>query len=62
VPEIDRFTRLDDLPEMLRVEEAARWLDVSKGIVYEMCRRNELDHVRLGRLLRIRRDGMKVAK
>jgi len=59
VPNIDRYTPLDQLPELLRAEEAARWLDVSRGSIYEMCRRGELPYVRLGRLLRVRREGLK---
>lgn len=55
---ISRTTPLETLPELLRVEEAAVVLDCSKGLVYEMARRGELPSVRLGRLLRIRRDGL----
>jgi excisionase family DNA binding protein len=43
---------------LLRVEEAAAWLDISKGLAYELARRGELPSVKLGRLLRIRRDGL----
>ena len=50
---ITRHTSLADLPEFLRVEEAAIWLDVSEGVVYELCRQGRLRGVRLGRLLRI---------
>ena len=53
---ISRRTPIGELPELLRVEEAAAWLDTSKGLVYEMARRGDLPCVRLGRLLRIRRD------
>lgn len=52
---ITRTTPVDDLPALLRVEEAARVLDCSKGLIYELCRRGELAHVKLGRLLRVRR-------
>ena len=55
---ITRLTALADLPELLRVEEAAAWLDVSRGLVFEMCRRGDLPSVRLGRLVRVRRDGL----
>jgi excisionase family DNA binding protein len=55
---ISRVTPLADLPELLRVDEAAAWLDVSKGVVYEMARSGELASVKLGRLLRITRHGL----
>jgi excisionase family DNA binding protein len=55
---VTRLTPLSQLPELLRVEEVAAYLEVSKGLVYEMARRGELPTVRLGRLLRIRRDGL----
>jgi excisionase family DNA binding protein len=47
-----------ELPELLRPEEAAAWLGVGRGIVYELARRGELASVRLGRLLRITRSGL----
>jgi excisionase family DNA binding protein len=55
---ITRMTPLAHLPELLRVDEAATWLDCGKGIVYELAKTGELPSVRLGRLLRIRRDGL----
>lgn len=55
---IDRYTPLVDLPELLRVEEAAAYLDCGRGIVYELAKIGELPSVRLGRLLRISRDGL----
>jgi excisionase family DNA binding protein len=57
---ITRQTPLADLPELLRVEEVALYLGISKGLAYELARRGELPSVRLGRLLRIRRDGLDV--
>jgi excisionase family DNA binding protein len=56
---ITRHTPLADLPEFLRCEEAAAFLGVSKGIVYELARRGELPSVRFGRLLRIKREGLR---
>jgi excisionase family DNA binding protein len=55
---INRYTPLADLPELLRVDEAAAWLDCSRGCVYEMAANGELASVRLGRLLRIPREGL----
>jgi len=56
--EIDRKTPIEELPELLRVEEAARWLDVSRGVLYEMIRRNEIASVRIGGLVRIPRSAL----
>ena len=52
------MTALADLPELCRAEEVAAYYGCSKGAVSEMVRRNELPSVRLGRLLRIRREGL----
>jgi excisionase family DNA binding protein len=58
LPAITRQTPLADLPELLRAEEAAAWFGVSTWTVYEMVKRGELPTVRLGRLLRIKRDAL----
>jgi excisionase family DNA binding protein len=50
------------LPELLRAEEAARYLGISKGLVYEMVKRHELPSTKLGRLLRIPRSGLDQVK
>ena len=55
---VNRHTPLADLPEFLRVEEAAVWLDCGRGIVYDLAKTGALPSVRLGRLLRISRDGL----
>jgi excisionase family DNA binding protein len=52
---ITRRTPLADLPEMLRVEEAADWLGISKGLVYTMVRNGEIPHCKFGRLVRVPR-------
>jgi excisionase family DNA binding protein len=59
---VTRLTPINELPELLRVEEAALYLGTSKGLIYELARRGELPSVRLGRLLRIRRDGLDALK
>jgi excisionase family DNA binding protein len=59
---ITRLTPLADLPELLRVEEAAAFLDISKGLVYSLARSGDLPSVKLGRLLRIRREGLEAAR
>jgi excisionase family DNA binding protein len=56
---ITRMTPLRDLPELLRADEAAAWLGVSTWYVYELVKRNEIAHVRIGKkLVRIKRDGL----
>ena len=55
---IDRHTPVDELPELLRVDEAAAWADVSPGLVREAIRRKQLHAVRLGRLMRVSRDSL----
>jgi excisionase family DNA binding protein len=57
----DRSTPGASVPEWLRAEEAADLLGVSRGLVFELCRRGELPHRRLGRLLRVHRDGVRPA-
>jgi excisionase family DNA binding protein len=58
VADINRHKPLLDLPELLRPEEAAAVLGISRWLVYELAKRGELPSVRLGRLLRITRDGL----
>jgi excisionase family DNA binding protein len=55
---ITRITPRSDWPELLRVEEAATLLDISRGVAYDLVRRGELPSIRLGRLLRIPRSGL----
>ena len=59
--EITRQTPLNELPELLRVEEAAAYLGIGRGLAYELARQGTLPSVRLGRLLRIKRDGLEAA-
>lgn len=56
--EITRATPADQLPELLFVAEAAAWLGIGKTLCYELVQRGELPHVKLGRLVRIKRDGL----
>lgn len=57
---------LDDLPEVLTVEEAARVLRISRGAAYELARqwresggRHGLPVVTLGRSLRVPRHALR---
>jgi excisionase family DNA binding protein len=58
VADVTRRTPLDELPELLRVEEAASFLGISKGLAYALARRGDLPSVKFGRLLRITRSGL----
>ena len=42
-------TNLDELPDVLRPEEAARVLRVGRNTMYEAIRRGEIPAVRIGR-------------
>lgn len=57
---------LDELPEVLTVEEAAKVLRIGRGTAYELARlwratdgREGLPVVTLGRSLRVPRDGLR---
>ncbi len=50
---VTRYTKFDDLPELVRPDEAAAWLDLGRTAIYELIRRGELEHLRFGRLVRI---------
>jgi len=54
-PEITRFTPFGELPELLTPEEFATYTGTGRTLVYELCRRGELQNVRFGRLVRIPR-------
>jgi excisionase family DNA binding protein len=58
-PGITRYTLREDLPEWLRVEEAAAAVGVSTSVVYGMCTRGEMPCKKFGRLLRIHVDGVR---
>jgi excisionase family DNA binding protein len=55
---ITRETPLDDLPELLRVDELARWCDCGTGVIYDSVKTGALASVRLGRLVRIPRSAL----
>jgi excisionase family DNA binding protein len=55
---ITRTTPIDELPQLVRVDEASAWLGCSRGLVFELCRRGDLQSIRLGRLLRIPREAL----
>jgi excisionase family DNA binding protein len=53
---ISRRTPLLQVPELLRAEEAASCLVISRTLAYQLVQRGDLPTVRFGRLLRVRRD------
>jgi excisionase family DNA binding protein len=55
---ITRTTPAEALPELLFVAEAAAWLGIGKTLCYELVQRGELPSVKLGRLVRVQRDGL----
>ena len=55
---ITRLTPIADLPDLVRVSEAATVLDVSEGTVRGLLARGELAMVRCGRLVRIPRSSL----
>ena len=56
--EITRTTPAEALPELLFVSEAAVWLGIGKTLCYELVKTGQLPSVRLGRLVRVRRDAL----
>jgi excisionase family DNA binding protein len=56
--EISRTTPLVDLPELLRVDEVAVWADTSRGTIYSAIAERQLPSIRLGRLVRVPRQGL----
>jgi excisionase family DNA binding protein len=50
---ITRHTKLEDLPELLTVREAATWLGVRPSLIRDLQWREELGVARIGRFVRI---------
>ena len=46
---IDRFTKFQDLPELLTIEEFRKFLGISRTGAYELCRTGEVPSKRFGR-------------
>lgn len=57
-PVVTRSTPIDELPELLTPHEAAAWLGISLWSVYDLVRRGEIQHAKLGRHVRITRRGL----
>jgi excisionase family DNA binding protein len=53
VSPVDRSVPYELLAEFLSPDEFRQYLGLSRNGVYELIRRNEIPHVRFGRLIRI---------
>ena len=49
---------MDDGALLLTVEQAAKLCQISRGLAYDLIARDELPHIRLGRVIRIPRHGL----
>jgi excisionase family DNA binding protein len=49
----DRRTPVEELPEFLSPEEFRRYVGLGRSTVYDLLRRDELPHVRFGRVIKI---------
>jgi excisionase family DNA binding protein len=56
--DITRTTPVAQLPEYLSIAEVATYLGIGRGLCYELARQGELPSIKLGRLLRVRRDAL----
>lgn len=55
---ITRWARASDLPELLRVDECAQWLNCSTSAVRDLIRREVLPVVHIGRHHRVPREAL----
>ena len=60
-PPIARSIPYELLPEFLSPEEFRQYLGLSRNGVYELLRRQEIPHVRFGRLIRIPKTALRAA-
>lgn len=58
MPDINRLTPVEQLPELLFVAEAAEWLGIGKTLCYCLVKSGDLPSVKLGRLVRVKREGL----
>ena len=49
---------MTDGTDVLTVDEAAALLKVNRNTLYEGCARNEIPHRRIGKLIRLSREGL----
>jgi len=51
--------KLEDAPDVLTVEEAARYLRIGRRLAYEMVKAGELPSLRLGRRVLVPREALR---
>jgi excisionase family DNA binding protein len=51
--QLERAVPYEQLPEFLTPEEFRSYMGLGRNTVYDLLRRNEVTHVRLGRTIRI---------
>lgn len=44
---------IEQLPDVMKVDEVAKFLRINRGLVYEMVRQKKIPAIRLGRAIRI---------
>jgi excisionase family DNA binding protein len=59
---LNRQTPIDDLPEFLSPEEFRRYVGLGRSTVYDLLRRDELPHVRFGRVIKIHKSVLLAGK
>ena len=52
---ISRSQPVETLPEFLTPQEFRQYVGIGRATLYELLRREEIPHIRLGRLIRIRK-------
>jgi excisionase family DNA binding protein len=52
---VTRWTKPEDLPEMLTPEEGRIWIGAGRSLMFDLLRRQEIRSIRVGRLIRIPR-------
>lgn len=55
---MSKIKRRIDLPLTLTAEQAAELLNVHPNTIYEYAKQDKIPHIRLGKALRIDRDGL----
>ena len=55
---VTRHTPIEQLPEVLMVEEMCAWLGIGKSKGYDMVRREEIESIKIGRLVRVPRSAL----
>jgi excisionase family DNA binding protein len=61
VPALDRRTPVADLPEFLSPEEFRAVVGIGRNTMYDLLRRGEVPHLKLGRTIRIPKSALHVS-